>query len=80
MTDVCNPIIWKNDHGGPQRPHNAVRGWQVCVQQSNSYVGVKTTKLRRTTIVNKIAPEVQGSLDRVGAKDARPVQTPIGGV
>jgi hypothetical protein len=35
---------------------------------------------RRTTILNKIAPEIQGSLDRVGAKDARPVSTPIGGV
>jgi hypothetical protein len=34
---------------------------------------------RRTTILNKIAPEIQGSLDRVGAKDARPVSTPVGG-
>ena len=31
-------------------------------------------------MLNKIAPEIQGSLDSVGAKDARPVSTPIGGV
>jgi hypothetical protein len=29
LTDVYNLVIWRNDHGGPQRPRNAVRGWQI---------------------------------------------------
>ena len=50
--------------------HNRVTSMLVSRQQN----------LSRTTMLNKIAPEIQGSLDSVGAKDARPVSTPIGGV